>query len=60
MNERASVGLHSVYLNLVPNLAQQATLHIYYEEKTLSIPDGLPKYKDVPSEYGGSGEMLPD
>jgi hypothetical protein len=25
-----------------------------------SVADCLPKYKDVPSEFGGSGEMLPN
>ena len=60
MNERSSLGLNSIYLGLVPDLDQQASLHVYYEEKTLSVADGLPKYKDVPSEFGGSGEILPD
>ena len=60
MNERPSLGANSVYLNLVPNLDQQATLHVHYEEKTMSIADGLPKYKDLPAEFGGSGEMLAD
>ena len=60
MNERPSLGANSVYLNLVPDLDQQATLHVHYEEKTMSIADGLPKYKDLPVEFGGSGEMLAD
>ena len=60
MNERPSLGANSVYLNLVPDLDQRATLHVHYEEKTLSIADGLPKYKDLPVEFGGSGEMLAD
>jgi len=24
------------------------------------MADGLPKYKDMPSEFGGSGDTLPD
>jgi hypothetical protein len=60
MNERPDLGMNSVYVNLTPALDQQATLHVYYEEKTISIVDGLPKYKDVPSEFGGTGEILPD
>ncbi len=35
-------------------------MHVYYGEKTMSVPDGLPRYKDVPKDFGGSGEMLPE
>jgi hypothetical protein len=24
----------------------------------ISMPDGLPKFRDLPAEIGGSGEML--
>lgn len=32
--------------------------HINYQEKTWSVKDGLPKFKDMPAELGGSGETL--
>ena len=32
--------------------------HIYCEESVFDIQDGLPKYLDLPSEWGGSGERL--
>ena len=52
------MGMTDVYLNIVPGKTHAGTMHIYYGEKTMSVPDGLPKFKDLPKEFGGSGEML--
>jgi hypothetical protein len=35
-------------------------LHVHYGEKVLSVKDGLPKMKDLPKEFGGSGQALPE
>jgi hypothetical protein len=29
-------------------------------EKVIAMRDGLPKYKDFPKKFGGSGDVLPD
>lgn len=52
------MGTTDVYLNIVPGKAHTGTMHIYYSKKTPSVPDGLPKFKDLPKEFGGSGETL--
>ncbi len=49
-----------VYPDVVPDLVHQPTLHVHYGSKTISIKDGLPKFKDLPTDFGGSGEMLSD
>jgi hypothetical protein len=36
------------------------TIHINYESKTVSVKDGLPKFKDMPEELGGSGATMPE
>lgn len=57
----AAKGLIDVYAAaIVPDFPFQPKLHIHYQEKVFSIRDGLPKFKDLPAEYGGSGEMLPE
>jgi hypothetical protein len=33
-------------------------VHVNYGEKVLSIHDGLPKYKDFHTAFGGSGETV--
>jgi hypothetical protein len=47
-----------VYAAMIPDLAFAPALHVNYAEKVLAVVDGLPKFKDFPSELGGSGERL--
>jgi hypothetical protein len=35
-------------------------VHVHYQEKVLALRDGLPKFRDIPKEMGGSGETLPE
>jgi hypothetical protein len=49
-----------IYAAIIPELAFAPQLHVNYAEKVLSITDGLPKLKDFPKEFGGSGELLPE
>lgn len=58
LTDHPGMGLIDVYLNIVPGKAHKGAMHIYYGEKTMSVPDGLPKFKDLPVEFGGSGELL--
>jgi hypothetical protein len=60
MSEHPALGMIDVYLNVVPDKPHEPTLHIFYAEKTVSVADGLPKYADMPTEFGGSGNTLPD
>jgi hypothetical protein len=34
-------------------------MHVHYDEHVLTVQDGLPKYRDLPEEFGGSGELVP-
>jgi hypothetical protein len=54
------LGLTDVPAGNIPTLSFAPTLHVNYGEKVLSVRDGLPKYKDMPKDFGGSGETLPD
>jgi len=35
-------------------------MHINYAEAVLPLRDGLPKLRDIPMEFGGSGEVVPE
>ncbi len=54
------LNMADVYLNTVPGIEHTPSLHVYYSEKTVSMKDGLPKFKDMPADFGGSGETLPE
>ena len=52
--------LLDVYPALIPDLTFEPAMHVHYETTVLPIKDGLPKFKDLPQEAGGSGEQLPE
>jgi hypothetical protein len=50
--------LIDVYAAVIPGLRFQPAVHVNYQERVLSVRDGLPKMKDLPKEMGGSGDTL--
>jgi hypothetical protein len=53
--EHPEMGLIDVYAAVIPDLAYSPGVHVHYQESVLRIKDGLPKFKDLPGESGGSG-----
>ncbi|HEY3237331.1 MAG TPA: GFA family protein [Polyangiaceae bacterium] len=51
-------GLIDVYAAVIPDLKFEPGLHVNYEEKVVTIRDGLLKLRDLPKELGGSGEPV--
>ena len=49
-----------VFAATIPDLAFVPQVHVNYAETVLPMRDGLPKFKDFPKEFGGSGEQLPE
>jgi hypothetical protein len=58
MVNHSSIGMIDVYHATIPTLDFQPAVHVNYQETVLPMKDGLPKLKDFPKEFGGSGEML--
>ncbi len=54
------LGIFDIYAAIIPDLEFKPDRHVFYGESILPIKDGLPKYKDLPSQAGGSGEMIPE
>lgn len=54
------LGLTDVYAAIIPSVEFTPGIHVNYAETVLRMKDGLPKMKDVPSEFGGSGETVPE
>lgn len=59
-SEHPGLGLTDVYAAILPTLPFAPGLHVFYAEKKVAVKDGLPKFKDMPAEFGGSGELLPE
>jgi hypothetical protein len=60
MTEHPGMKLVDVYAPLLKGFRHEPALHVHYANKLVSVRDGLPKFKDLPSEFGGSGETVAD
>ena len=60
MTGHAPLGLVDVYAATIPSLNFEPGVHVNYSESVLPFRDGLPKLKDLPTELGGSGEIVPE
>jgi len=58
MTNHPTLGLVDVYAATLPALKFSPGLHVNYAETVLPMRDGLPKFKDVLKEFGGSGELI--
>jgi hypothetical protein len=58
MTDHPPLGLVDVFAATIPTLNFQPGLHVNYQETVLPMKDGLPKMKDFPAEFGGSGETM--
>lgn len=52
------LGLIDVYAAVIPDVAFVPGVHVNYQETKLRMHDGLPKLRDFPKEFGGSGESI--
>ncbi|MGH8028435.1 MAG: GFA family protein [Arenimonas sp.] len=59
-SDHPTMGLVDVYAAMLPTLSFQPGVHVHYQESVLRIADGLPKFRDMPGDMGGSGELLPE
>jgi len=60
MTDHPGAGFVDVYAATLPDVAFKPTIHVFYAETVLPMKDGLPKFKNMPAEAGGTGEMLPE
>jgi hypothetical protein len=60
MTRHPGLGLVDVFAATLPTLPFAPGLHINYAETVLPMRDGLPKLRDFPAEFGGSGATMPE
>lgn len=58
MANHPPVGLVDVFAATLPALEFSPGLHVNYAKTVLPLCDGLPKLRDFPKEFGGSGEVV--
>jgi hypothetical protein len=60
MTNHPPLSLIDVFAATLPTLPFAPGVHVNYAETVLPLHDGLPKLKDFPAEFGGSGETVPE
>jgi hypothetical protein len=58
MTNHPPLGLVDVFAATIPTLQFKPGVHVNYAETVLPMRDGLPKLKDFPAEFGGSGATV--
>ena len=60
MTNHPPLGMVDVFAATLPTLKFAPAVHVNYSETVLPMKDGLPKLRDFPKEFGGSGEAVPE
>lgn len=60
LTDHPGLGLVDVYAATIPGVKFTPGVHVNYQETVLPMKDGLPKLRDFPAAFGGSGEMMPE
>jgi len=51
-------GFTDVFAATIPSLDFQPALHVHCESAVIELRDELPRYLDLPKEFGGSGKLV--
>src|SRR6516164_5502166 len=60
MTTHPTFGLVDIFSATLPDLKFSPGVHVNYAETVLPMRDGLPKLKDFPKKFSGSGEIIPE
>jgi hypothetical protein len=58
MTRHPPLNMVDVFAATIPDLMFLPQVHVNYAETVLPMRDGLPKLKDFPAEFGGSGDVI--
>ncbi len=56
--EHPTMGLVDIPAVVISNITFKPGFHVHYQETVHHMKDGLPKFKDLPIEAGGSGDEI--
>jgi len=58
MTRHPTLGLVDIFAATLPDLDFRPGVHVNYAETVLPMKDGLPKFRNFPTDFGGSGEIV--
>jgi hypothetical protein len=60
MTDHPGADFVDVYAAILPTLNFEPALHVHCKHSVVAIKDDMPKFADLPSEFGGSGALIGD
>lgn len=58
MNAHYDEGMIDIFAPNIEGFSFQPTMHVHYQERLVDFPDELPKFADLPKDFGGTGELV--
>ena len=58
--DHPTMGVIDVPAVIIRDFKFKPAFHVHYQESFHHLVDDLPKFRDLPAEAGGSGELLPE
>ena len=58
ITDHPPLGMIDVFAATIPDLPFRPAVHVNYAETVLPMKDALPKLRDFPAEFGGTGETV--
>lgn len=56
--EHPQIGIVDVLGSTIRDFTFEPAMHVYYGERMIDMKDGLPKFRNMPKEFGGDGETI--
>jgi hypothetical protein len=58
MSNHPTLGLTDLFAAILPTMAFIPGVHVNYAETVMPMHDRLPKFRDFPADFGGSGKQI--
>jgi hypothetical protein len=52
------LNFYDICVGILQDFEFKPSIHLNYQDRVVSMPDGLPKFRDLPKSVGGTGEMM--
>lgn len=58
VNAHDEEGMIDVFAPIIKDFSFTPTMHVHYQERMRDVDDPLPKFADLPEEFGGTGKRI--
>ena len=52
------LNFYDICIGILHDFEFNPSIHTNYQDRVVSMPDGLPKFRDLPKSVGGTGQKM--